>query len=734
MKNNIDDDLRNSVPKRLLGVKLPCDDDRTTFVACSTYAAIDGKARHHSKITKEEAKRRSQEAIGKLLTDYHNNERIVGKIIDAELDNKNRIWIVGAIDYTDAGSYVLHRMRKGHYIGVSWRMKSFSYRDIDDGDIQVEKMLVNLSVTSNPEYPETKILIIDDDPFFVKKNNALNQIDNSLREKFLELEKKQIVLNTESDLNSVSDNSSWRMTTETPATSIPAAATTTPTEAVASATTSATTTTTTTPQNVDAQKQAVESAQKQTADPATKPPVEQTTPPSQPTPVFQPPVVNYNFGFAMPPQNQFPSLSSAQNSASQSSQTQSAMSNTTDQKPAATPAAAEQPTTTTTSTPATAAATPSFTDDLRKSILNEVRSTVSELFKQIQQPQTQPPQQQQQQSAVQTQLPAQTQQPAEQQQQQQANEEQVQQVNLNALHDTIRQIVQQSEQLRAEELAVDVLSSNPLSSPEMVSSKKKQVDEMRDEMFAAMQTLIEGVEKHYNIYTTTLSAPKSERFAHTIARLKGKVANRKPLTEDEMNALGWTIELTSESSGKHRQTLEEAERQIQQQRLAMQQSSAANSARTLAGKFSHVNQLRQVLSLDPVHNNGQMQPPSTRAKRAIDESDLDNSRRPEQKKAALTPTQAFQQKTGLPWTLADPAQFPHAPTKPAVGLHVLSQELGIKLQPVRECKDSIWANGLCNDPSFSSLISEGMEKISKGIDVYNYTPNILEFINNQNAN
>ncbi len=406
------------------------------------------------------------------------------------------------------------------------------------------------------------------------------------------------------------------------------------------------------------------------------------------------------------------------------------MSNIPDQKPAATPAAAEQPaTTTTTSTTAAAAATPSFTDDLRKSILSEVRTTVADLFKQIQQPQQTPPPQQQ--PAAQSQQPEQTQQPAEQQQ---TKEEQVQQVNLNALHDTIRQIVQQSEQLHDEELAADVLASNPMSAPEQVALKKKQVDDMRDEMFAAMQTLIEGVEKHYNIYTTTLGAPKSERFAHTVARLKGKVANRKPLTEDEMNALGWTIELTSESSGKHRQTLEEAERLIQQQRLAMQQSSTANNARTLAGKFSHVNQLRQVLSLDPVHNSGQMQPPSSRAKRSFDESDSEFSRQPEQKKPALTPTQMFQKQTGLPWTLADPSQFPHAPTKPAVGLHVLSQELGIRLQPVPSCKDSIWANGLCNDPSFASLINEGKEKIAKGIEVFNYTPSILEYINSQNAN
>jgi len=722
---SIDEDLKKHVPLRLLGVKLPIDDDRTTFVACSTYTAIDGKARHHSKITKEEARKRAQEAVGKLLTDYHNNERVVGKIIDTELDKKNRIWVVGAINYDDAGSSVLRKMRSGHYNGVSWRMKAFVFQDLDDGDINVEKALINLSVTSNPEYPESKILVVNDDPFPVKQNRALHEFDNILRTKFDELSKKQIVLNTESPPLDVTDNAVWTMNpvietpAAVPATPTPEQQTTPPIAAVA----------TPTPQPTSKPvAEPVVEQEKKTVEPTTAQPSQQ-----QQQQYAQPPVINYNFGFTVPQQNQFPGLSSVPNAASQSAQQQPTPSITpmstpqTDQKPAETTqpvaaaAATQQPAAAAAAAQTPAAQQSSFTDELRKSILSEVRTTVADLFKQL------PTQQTPAAQTTPTPTPAAQQQqqpPTEQQQTKQ--EEQFQQINSNALHDTIREIVQLGGQVHDKQLAVDAMASSPAFTSEQRAMKQKEVDDMNAEMFDSMQTLIEGVEKHYQIYTTTLGAPKSSTFENTVARLKAKVAQRQPLTEHEMGMLGWTIEITSESSGKHRQTLEEAERQVQAQRQAMQSS---NNSRSFAGKYSQVNQLRQVLALDP----NSMAPPQQRGtKRQYDgnESYPEMARAQEQKKPALTPTQAFQQQTGLPWQLANPSDFPHAPSKPSVGIHVLSQELGIKLQPVPKCRDSIWANGMCNDPSFASLIAEGTQKIQKGLEVTNYTPGIIEYINN----
>ena len=728
---SIDEDLKKTVPLRLLSVKLPIDDDRTTFVACSTYPAIEGKARHHSKITKEEARSRAKEAVGKLLTDFHNNERVVGKIIDSELDKKNRIWIVGAINYDEAGSFALHKMRNGHYNGVSWRMQSFAFQDIDDGDIQVEKHLVNLSVTSNPEYPESKILVVNDDPFPVKQNRALHEFDNALRNRLSELSKKQIVLNTESPPPDVTDNAVWTMNpvvVETPAavpaTPIPAQTEQQQTPPVAAV---ATPTPQTTSKPV-AEPVAVVEQEKKTVEPTT---TTTSQPAQQQQQYAQPPVINYNFGFTVPQQNQFPGLSSVPNASSQSAQQQptpliTPMSTpqTATEKPAETTqpvaaAAAIKQEAAAAQTPA--AQQPSFTDELRKSILNEVRTTVADLFKQIPAQQQQPAAQQQQQTPPpqQQQQPPQTEQPKQ--------EEQIQQVNLNALHDTIREIVQLSGQVHDKQLAVDAMASSPAFSSEQRAQKQKEVEDMNQEMFDSMQTLIEGVEKHYDIYTTTLGGPKSLRFADTVARLKAKVAQRQPLSEHEMNMLGWTIEVTSESSNNHRQTLEKAEQQIQAQRQAMQSSSS--NSRSFAGKYSQVNQLRQVLSLDP----NSMAPPQQRGtKRQFDNNETypEMARAQEQKKPALSPTEAFQKKTGLPWQLADPSQFPNAPTKPSVGIHVLSQELGIKLVPVPKCQDSIWANGMCNDPSFASLIAEGTQKIQKGLEVYNYTPGIIEYIEN----
>lgn len=711
---SLEEDLANSVPKRLREVKLPIDDDRTTFIACSTYTPIEGDERHHAKITRSEASRRNKEALGKLIVDYHNNNKLVGTVIDTALDKHNRIWVVGAINYDEAGIRVLDRMRKGHYNGVSWTMKHFSYMDPTDGDIRVEKVLVSLSVTSNPEYPETKIVSISDEPFIVKRNRLVNEFDNVFRTSFENFSKKQKVLPTESvDAAMIDNSNTWTMSETAPA-SAAAQTSATPTPASQAAPTTVA---------VDA------NATKQDTEKKQEPVQTQTYQPQQ-----QPPVVNYNFGVSFPPQNQFNTPSTAQPAASQPVQPTPQMSTTTaEQKNVETPQTStqqQQPTSNTPSSTTSSSSQSALMDEFRRSFMGDMKSMFTDMMKSMAPPPPPPQQQPAQPTAAtsqQQQQPAPTQQPSSTPQQQQPAEQQQQNytpVNVSALHDSIKQIVQLEQQVHDKQMAVDAMAGNSLISTEVREAKQNEVNELRSEMFESMSTLVEGVEQHYKNFSTTFKTPQNPVFFNTIVNMKDKISKKKPLSEQEMNSLGWAIELTSESSGKHKQVLEEAERVIQQQRAAMAQS---NNTRSLEGRFSRVTQLREILGRDPQRGT----------KRQYESSSefVEPPAQQRQKMASLTPTQQFRKTTGLMWSLANPAEFPNAPLKPTESLATVSHECeGVKFMPVNKCPDSIWANGLCDDPSFSSLINEGMDKISKGIDVMTYSPNIISYINSQARN
>jgi len=190
---------RTIVPSSVFNATLPSTDNRTQFIACSMYQALNDLGRFHAKLCADEVHHHARACVGRPLVDFHNNKegREVGHIIAADVDRLNRIWVRGAINYTREGIALLRKMRSGHYGSVSWGMATVPTRDPIDGQTRMEKHLINLAILSKPEYPEAKIYFVADDPEPVKRINAASRTPSADKERTRQHVEKQSSRSTE---------------------------------------------------------------------------------------------------------------------------------------------------------------------------------------------------------------------------------------------------------------------------------------------------------------------------------------------------------------------------------------------------------------------------------------------------------------------------------------------------------------------------------------------------------
>jgi len=724
------DEWRKDVPPQLLNFSLPHTDDRTTFIACSTYKALKDKARYHLKLTQEEMESRAKEAIDRDLVDMHSgNDKVIGKIVAAAVDAQHRMWVVGAVNYSYDGNLALSRMRNGHYWGVSWRMQGIRYLDPIDKDICVEKSLVNLSPVPNPEYDETKIYYIAEDPFPVRQAKALHNLDKAIDASLQNTLKKQSKTSIPNRATVIVDN-----TTIVPMSAVPtpvAAAT-----AAASSTETITTPPTTTanvietPKKVEPEavatqtekKLVVEPTKEQHAVPQQSIPAQQQLPPTpqQHQPYMQPPNITYNFGLPFTPQNQFATPSTAQQTPLQATpdqqqqQQQPPMSTpATQEKPiaAATPAAAATPVPAAAAAATPAAAAPTETqqgvsvaafDEFRRTFANDMKSALTDALKAIA-----PQQQQQQQQATPAQSASSSSSsstappPVEDKSKPAARP--VDQINTNAVHDAIFQLGQMQDELAQEQNKIDSVAS--MVTNEQRLNMQQSIDQMKAEIDEHLNTLVEAVETHQKNYRETFKVAASRGVDGEIARMKQSIKTNHSLSKDDLKYLGMAMEFTSESSGAHRRVLEAQEQQLQ----------AARAVPTTQKRWLGVQALREVFNIDPR---------SSGTKRSYDSSQTSSSHNemppPQQvtKQVKLDPTQQFQKQTGLAWKIADRTQITcYIPPPPSRSLNEISNEFGMSFYPVDPLPNSLWAKGLDNDPDFAPHIQQGVQDAIGGVKI-----------------
>lgn len=700
-------DWRTIAPESIRSFTLPPDDERTLFVACSTYPAIDDEARYHLKVTKDVVDKMAKEGIGKPIIDAHgNNDLHAGTVVATAVDDQNRIWTANAINYDTVGNGVLKRMRDGQFKGVSWRTEGVSYQNPVDKQLQVEKSFVNLSLAQKPEYEEAKIYYIGDDPFPVKRNLTLHKIDKLINEV---LSKKQTALSTETSNSELATESAVHMTdTTTNAAAAAAAVVATPAAVVATPVAAAAvavpTAIPTEPVAKPADSMAVDAPQE-------KKPVEQQQqpPPPQQMYVQQPPVINYNFGVPFGAQNQFGGSSSAQSQPTQS--TQDTMSSVPQQAAAAiaTPAAAaekvvEQPA-------AVAAATSTmppkeYTDELRRSILEGVRGLFGEMEKSrsasAATPAAQPV------AATPTPAAAAAVPVAATPSAAAADPAatQVPKLQTEHIHAAISRLGQMRNQIAEQQKAAEALA--PMQSTQQRLEQTENLDAMKQEVMEVANLLIEGVEKHHSAFRSKFNIAGNSIVDNEVARMKSKLSQGQELSDEDMRWLGTTIEITAESNFGHQRAME-----AQEARLMSERKRFAAQAPTGARAWGEVDALRKVLQLDPRSQSQQQQ--FTGMKRQSDSSFISE----QQTKKKPTPTEEFQKKTGIPWKIQNPSELTvnSAPPPPTTSISSLQRDAGFRLAPVPIYQDSIWHNGLADDPTFAALITETRNQAAKGVEI-----------------
>lgn len=700
---------KKDAPPELLNVRLPDTDDRTMFIACTTYKALDDKPRYHMKLTREEMPARAVEAVGKDIIDMHGgNDKVVGKIIAAAVDAQHRLWVAAALNYNYDGNLVLSRMRSGHYWGVSWRMQGIRYLDPKDKDICVEKSLVNLSAVPNPEYEESKIYYIADDPLPVKRAKVFHALDNAVDASLTKRLKKQSKPTIPMRDTVVVDNT----TLQAPAMS------TTPADASA-ITTPTPTNATPTPVAVPEKKIEQEvAAEKKTIVETPKEPI--ATPAAQPQfslpPQFSQPAPNitYNIGLPFASQNQFAVPSSVPQTSVQATQPeQTPMSTTpaptTQEKPATTPAV-----------PATPAAEQQQQgissldlNALRRDFSSDIKKTIEEALKSlIPQP-----------AAVPTPTPTPVAVPAAVKIEEKTKSDvaaaaavptpgatptarPVDQINAKAVHDAINNLGQMQDEIAQEQNKLDGLAS--MITNEQRLELQNNINAMKSEMVESLNTLIEAVETHQKNYNETFGTSGNPRVAGEIARMKDQVAKQQSLSKDDMRFLGFAMEFTSESSGQHRRVLEQQEQMLQAQR------AAAFAQPKLQTRYAGVAALRQVFNIDPRSSDTR----SVGTKRSFDNSMQGEMQPPpqQQKQMKLDPTTEFRQRSGLAWTIADRSQIKcFIPPPPAKSLQELSAEHNMAFYPVDPLPNSLWAKRLNEDPDFAPHIAQALKDAQDGV-------------------
>ena len=152
------------VPAAIREHQMPENDRRAYIVACSTYPALEGKSEHHSKLTVEDMRDRSQSAVGAPVDHYHADDELVGEVVAAATDKQNRLWVKKAIENTPLGLRTLDMARKNQLTHVSWTMQNKAEIDAEEGPVIRDKKFLRLALTDKPEFPEhTRIHYISDD-------------------------------------------------------------------------------------------------------------------------------------------------------------------------------------------------------------------------------------------------------------------------------------------------------------------------------------------------------------------------------------------------------------------------------------------------------------------------------------------------------------------------------------------------------------------------------------------
>lgn len=718
-------DWRSIAPESVRSFSLPPDDDRTTFVACSTYPAIDDEARYHMKVTKDIVHSKSKEAIGKPIIDAHGfNDVHGGTVVATGVDDRNRIWTVGALNYDTTGNSLKKRLRKGEFGGVSWRMAAISYQNPIDKQLQVDKQFVNLSLAQKPEYEEAKIFYVSDDPFPVKKDKTMHTIERMLSET---LSKKQTVQSTQTnplyfrnqtppvamaETNTVPDST----TSAAAAASVNANTNTNP--AIDATQQQAKATETAVPkvaENAETKSSVETVAQTPAAAATTTQQPTQTAPPHQQY-MQQPPVINYNFGLPFTSQNQFGAATSAisqPNVPSPDTQAQmstpatssSSSSTTANQEKAAAsaPTTVVPPSEKPAEQPATSA-TPTyvppkeFVDDLRRSIVGEVRNLFAD-FEKTRASSTPAIPAAAAAAAAATPATAASSTPAAQPTPaaETTTPAGPSKVQIEQIHAAIARVGQMRNQIVEQERLADAIAPTQKTADRL--ENESAIESMKQEVLETTNALIEGVERHHSNYRSQFKINGNSIVDNEIARMKGKVAQGQQLSQDDLRWLGTTIEITSESSFGHQRELEAAE-----QRLAAERRRFASQVPTGTQGLSYVDSLRKVLGVDPRRESGVKRPAESQFV-------------PEKPK--MSRVEEFRRQTGIPWTPIDTSQLTHnnAPPPPTTSISSLSREYRINLMPVPACQDSIFRNGLAYDPTFSGLIAETRNQATQGVEL-----------------
>lgn len=704
------------VPRNVADARLPDDDKRTTFVACTMAPAINGEARFHWKITRSEVQEQCERAVGRPIIDSHNNDQVIGSIIAAGVDMLGRIWISGAIDYTLDGNAALARIRRKHYWGVSWRIEGISYQDPVDKLLCVEKSIRSISILSSPEYEDARIYFVADEPAPVKLIHLAGALDRAISASMDTAMKKQIALSTVTaagrhtlDVNAtpMSEQTTAAATTTTipvvaVASGTPAA---TPTSAAGAATGAGTPVVVPTDAPVATPKASVVP---QTEGTATQ--QQQQAPPPPPPVATQPsaPIITYNFGVPFGAQNQFGTPSSVPPVALPPTLPVAPMSTPATTTPAvdATAAAVAKPAETPAAVPvATTPVSQAILDDLRRSIVADMKLSIPDMLKTLVPPTpvavaaasavpaaatTSTTATAAAAAAVPSSTPvAQT--PADKQAV----------VNIDAVHDGIKRVSQMRDEITEQETRLG--SYTDMLPNDQRLAEEQKIEEMKNQLGEYVGALIEGVETHHKNYRETFGLKANQRVDNELARMKDAVAARKYLPQSDLNWLGLSLELTSESSGAHRRSNEERERLVAAQR----QTLAASTASSLSGRYSDVAAFRQILSLDPRSVTGQKRQSDSNAAAAV-------AMPPPPK---MSQTQAFRRKFGIPWTLVETSEVKHIPAPPRSLDSYRLPDSNARLFPPSALPDSLWANGLADSQHFAPYIQETAEQCSRGVAI-----------------
>ncbi len=145
-------------------------------------------------LTKENMKEKLKDLPGTPILWEHNGQKKIGEITDGYVDERQRLIVKGKIDRgTWEGAKTISSLRNGKFKGLSLGMEHLIGISADWVKI-IDKKINEISVTSNPDLPETEVYYVQDD------SEHFNLAKNYLRE-FWQTEKlKKNVYKAKSNL------------------------------------------------------------------------------------------------------------------------------------------------------------------------------------------------------------------------------------------------------------------------------------------------------------------------------------------------------------------------------------------------------------------------------------------------------------------------------------------------------------------------------------------------------